>query len=98
MDTLLARRSFRAGTRVLVTGPPALAHAFAAQLQGTSVDAVPVSATQVANAVRTSMQRILAQSAFAPARPLTLVPPAAALPVDASTPARAPRRRRPTSR
>ena len=56
MDTLLARRSFRAGTRVLVTGPPALAHAFAAQLQGTSVDAVPVSATQVAHAVRTGMR------------------------------------------
>ena len=60
MDTLLARRSFRAGTRVLVTGPPALAHAFAAQLQGTSVDAVPVSATQVAHAVRTGMRQVLA--------------------------------------
>ena len=75
MDTLLARRSFRAGTRVLVTGPPALAHAFAAQLQGTSVDAVPVSATQVARAVRTGMREVLARSAFAPSRPLSLVPP-----------------------
>ena len=35
MDTLLARRSFRPGTRVLVTGHPALAHAFAEQLRGT---------------------------------------------------------------
>ena len=83
---------------MIVTGPPALAHAFAAQLQGTSVDAVPVSATQVANAVRTSMQRILAQSAFAPARPLTLVPPAATPPADVSTPRQASRRRRPTPR
>jgi 2-dehydro-3-deoxygalactonokinase len=94
MDTLLARRSFRAGTRVLVTGPPALAHAFAAQLRGTSVDAVPVNATQVANAVRTGMQRVLALSAFAPSRPLTLVPPAAAVPAaDASAPPRASRPR-----
>jgi len=68
MDTLLARRSFRAGTRVLVTGDPALAQAFAAQLQGTSVDAVPVSRTQVAQAVRTGMLRVLARSAHAPAR------------------------------
>jgi 2-dehydro-3-deoxygalactonokinase len=68
MDTLLARRSFRAGTRVLVTGNPALAQAFAAQLQGTSVDALPVSETQVAHAVRTGMLRILARSPFALSR------------------------------
>ncbi|MEO5818872.1 MAG: 2-dehydro-3-deoxygalactonokinase, partial [Vicinamibacteraceae bacterium] len=93
MDTLLARRSFRAGTRVLVTGTPALAHAFAAQLQGTSVDAVPVSATQVANAVRTGMRQVLARSAFASPRSLTLVPSAAAL-ADASASPTSPRRTR----
>jgi 2-dehydro-3-deoxygalactonokinase len=92
MDTLLARRSFRAGTRVLVTGPPALAHAFAAQLQGTSVDAVPVSATQVAHAVRTGMRQILARSAFAPSRPLSLVQPAVVPAPGAAAPA--PRRSR----
>jgi 2-dehydro-3-deoxygalactonokinase len=63
IDTLLARRSFRPGTRVLVTGNPALAHAFSEQLRGTSVDAVPVSDTQVAHAVRTAMLQVLAQSA-----------------------------------
>jgi len=95
MDTLLARRSFRAGTRVLVTGSPGLAHAFAAQLRGTSVDAVPVNATQVANAVRTGMQRVLALSAFAPSRPLTLVPlPAVAPAADTSASRRTPRPRR----
>ena len=69
MDTLLARRSFRPGTRVLVTGHPALAHAFAEQLRGTSVDALPVNDTQVAHAVRTGMLQVLARSTFAPARP-----------------------------
>jgi len=96
MDTLLARRSFRAGTRVLVTGPPALAHAFAAQLQGTSVDAVPVSATQVAHAVRTGMRQVLARSAFAASRPLSLV---SSTPVPAAAPAATPeprRKRRPS--
>jgi 2-dehydro-3-deoxygalactonokinase len=68
MDTLLARRSFRPGTRVLVTGHAALAHAFAEQLRGTSVDALPVSETQVAHAVRTGMLQVLARSAFAPVR------------------------------
>jgi 2-dehydro-3-deoxygalactonokinase len=67
IDTLLARRSFRPGTRVLVTGHPALAHAFADQLRGTSVDALPVSDTQVAHAVRTGMLQVLALSEFAPA-------------------------------
>jgi 2-dehydro-3-deoxygalactonokinase len=62
METLVARRSFRAGTRVLVTGNAALAQAFARQLQGTSVDALPVSETQVAHALRTGMLRILAHS------------------------------------
>jgi hypothetical protein len=76
---------------VLVTGPPALAHAFAAQLQGTSVDAVPVSATQVAHAVRTGMRQVLARSAFAPSRPLSLVP-SAVMPATDTTPA--PRRSR----
>ena len=66
MDTLLARRSFRAGTRVLVTGPPALAHAFAAQLQGTSVDAVPVSATRSPTPSAPACARSSARSAFAP--------------------------------
>jgi hypothetical protein len=75
-----------------VTGPPALAHAFAAQLQGTSVDAVPVSATQVAHAVRTGMRQILARSAFAPSRPLSLVPSTA--PPAAGATAPAPRRSR----
>jgi hypothetical protein len=65
---LLARRSFRAGTRVLVTGNPALAQAFAAQLQGTSVDALPVSETQVAHAVRTGMLRVLSRSPYALSR------------------------------
>jgi 2-dehydro-3-deoxygalactonokinase len=69
MDTLLARRSFRPGTRVLVTGHPALAHAFAEQLRGTSVDAVPVNETQVEHAVRTGMMQVLVRSAFAPLRP-----------------------------
>ncbi len=69
MDTLLARRSFRPGTRVLVTGHPALAHAFAEQLRGTSVDALPVNDTQVAHAVRTGMLQVLARSTFALARP-----------------------------
>jgi 2-dehydro-3-deoxygalactonokinase len=92
MDTLLARRSVRAGTRVLVTGPPALAHAFAGQLQGTSVDAVPVGATQLAHAVRTGMREILARSAFAPSRPLALVPSTAMPAVDAAA---APSPRRP---
>jgi 2-dehydro-3-deoxygalactonokinase len=68
MDTLLARRFFRPGTRVLVTGHPALAHAFAQQLRGTSVDAVPVSDTQVAHAVRVSMLEVLAHSAFGQTR------------------------------
>jgi 2-dehydro-3-deoxygalactonokinase len=71
MDTLLARRSFRAGTRVLVTGNAALAHAFAAQLQGTSVDAVPVSETQVAQAVRTGMLQVLARGPYAQSRPFS---------------------------
>jgi 2-dehydro-3-deoxygalactonokinase len=97
MDTLLARRSFRAGTRVLVTGPPALAHAFAAQLQGTSVDAVPVSATQVAHAVRTGMRDILARSAFATSRPLALVPSTLVPAADrAAAPASPRRKRRPS--
>jgi 2-dehydro-3-deoxygalactonokinase len=97
MDTLLARRSFRAGTRVLVTGPPALAHAFAAQLQGTSVDAVPVSATQVAHAVRTGMRDILARSAFATSRPLSLVPSTLVPAADgAAAPALPRRKRRPS--
>jgi hypothetical protein len=61
-------RAFRPGTRVLVTGHPALAHAFAEQLRGTSVDALPVSETQVAHAVRTGMLQVLARSAFAPVR------------------------------
>jgi 2-dehydro-3-deoxygalactonokinase len=68
MDTLLARRSFRAGARVLVTGQPALAHAFAAQLRGTSVDAMPVSEMQAAHAVRTGMLRVLGRSAYATSR------------------------------
>jgi 2-dehydro-3-deoxygalactonokinase len=68
MDTLLARRSFRAGTRVLVTGNAALAHAFAAQLRGTSVDALPVSETQVAHAVRAGMLQVLARSPYVQSR------------------------------
>jgi 2-keto-3-deoxy-galactonokinase len=71
MDTLLARRSFRAGTRVLVTGNAALAQAFAAQLQGTSVDAAPVSETQVAQAVRTGMLQVLARGPYAQSRPFS---------------------------
>jgi 2-dehydro-3-deoxygalactonokinase len=95
MDTLLARRSFRAGTRVLVTGPPALAHAFAHQLKGTSVDALPVSATQVSHAVRTGMRQVLARSVFAPSRALSLVVPAAPTPAAAQpSQPRPPRRRR----
>jgi 2-dehydro-3-deoxygalactonokinase len=93
IDTLLARRSFRPGTRVLVPGHPALARAFAEQLRGTSVDALPVSDTQVAHAVRTGMLQVLAQSAFAPVRSrvrhgarsttrvVPAVPPAAGVPV-----------------
>jgi 2-dehydro-3-deoxygalactonokinase len=69
MDTLLARRSFRPGTRVLVTGHAGLANAFAEQLRGTSVDALPVNETQVAHAVRTGLLQIFALSAFAPKPP-----------------------------
>ncbi len=62
MDTLLARRSFRPGTRVLVVGHTGLANAFAEQLRGTSVDALPVSETQVSHAVRTALLQVLARS------------------------------------
>lgn len=88
IDTLLARRSFRPGTRVLVTGHPALAHAFAEQLRGTSVDALPVGETQVAHGVRTGMLRVLAHSAFAPVRSTrTRSPRAVTLAVPTAPPA-----------
>jgi len=74
----------------------ALAHAFAAQLQGTSVDAVPVSATQVAHAVRTGMRQVLARSAFSPSRPLSLVPSTALPAIDTAPSPRRSRRPRPS--
>jgi 2-dehydro-3-deoxygalactonokinase len=64
MDTLLARRTFRPGTRVLIIGHPGLATAFAEQLRGTSVDALPVSDMQVGQAVRAGLMQTFALSAF----------------------------------
>jgi 2-dehydro-3-deoxygalactonokinase len=74
MDTLLARRWFRPGTRVLVAGHPGLAAVFAEQLRGTSVDALPVSEMQVTQAVRAGLLQALALSSFAPAGARDVVP------------------------